>query len=149
MDDIIFTAPDGCPIQGLLQHDDATWRVFWTSEEADAIDYVADGPDGADWNTVEWHDEAVYVDNNGTYWFAHHLIRAGAKEAADDVIALMLDEVVWQRRAHLARELSLTFDHIEQAADNRKWRGEAKVFLHNARQARFGWQHAHTGRESV
>jgi hypothetical protein len=145
-DDFTFYAPTGAQIQGLLQHDSSTWRVRWIEDDPTKVDYVGDGAE-PDWNTVEWHDQPVYVDYDGSFWFAHHLVRHCSASGDDDdaghppaAIALMVEEVTWTRRAHLMRELALSFSSTGDSAGYRTWQAQANTFSSCAILARERWE---------
>jgi len=101
---ITFRSPTACRIVGVLQSDTASWPVTWgqRSDDVADFDYRDDGP-AADWEHVEMAGAAVFLDDEGAHWLAHHLLIDTASDD-DTVNAVALPD---KALAAIRREVAL------------------------------------------
>jgi len=117
---LTYRSPTNHALRGVAQYDNGIWPVRFGVDGDRAADFTftQDGPD-VEWETTTAADSALFVDETGQEWLAHHLIAADTDVAGGEVIALPHTTV-----AKLLREVALA-----QALE------AAKIALKHARTA--------------
>lgn len=109
--EIEFMSPDGNAIAGIVQTGgEAPWPCLW--DENCFTGYKGDGPDGGGWESVQYADNSVFLDDTGDTWLEWHLIRTDIKfphpethGLSPETCARLQEDILYAKAVHELRSV--------------------------------------------